>query len=155
MFCLWMTWVYVQAFGNSTVLRHFLTARLQKVSDKVEALLQYCLVVLVAQFGTKASLRTAGKGGRCDLLAAALARSHSMIAQRVTIRARFSKQIMQTLTDIGTLIVRTPGTCGGRPRIAGTRITVQYIVNEIRAGVTPEEILENKPHLTLGGMALS
>jgi hypothetical protein len=29
----------------------------------VEALLQYCLVVLVAQFGTKASLRTAGKGG--------------------------------------------------------------------------------------------
>ena len=62
---------------------------------------------------------------------------------------------MQTLTDIGTLIVRTPGTCGGRARIAGTRITVQYIVNEIRAGVTPEEILENKPHLTLGGMALS
>jgi len=79
-------------------------------------------------------------------------RSHLMIAQRVTIRPRFSKQIMQTLTDIGTLIVRTPGTCGGRPRIAGTRITIQYIVNEIRAGVTPEEILENKPHLTLGGI---
>jgi uncharacterized protein (DUF433 family) len=59
---------------------------------------------------------------------------------------------MQTLTDIGTLIVRTPETCGGRPRIAGTRITVQYIVNEVRAGVTPEEILENKPHLTLGGI---
>ncbi len=74
------------------------------------------------------------------------------IAQRVTIRPRFSKQIMQTLTDIGTLIVRTPGTCGGRPRITGTRITVQYIVNEMRAGVTPEEILENKPHLTLSGI---
>lgn len=59
---------------------------------------------------------------------------------------------MQTLTDIGTLIARTPGTCGGRPRIAGTRITVQYIVNEIRAGVTPEEIIENKPHLTLAGI---
>ncbi len=59
---------------------------------------------------------------------------------------------MQTLTDIGTLIVRTLGTCGGRPRIAGTRITVQYIVNEIMAGMTPEEILENKPHLTLGGI---
>jgi uncharacterized protein (DUF433 family) len=59
---------------------------------------------------------------------------------------------MQTLTDIGMLIVRTPGTCGGRPRIAGTRITVEYIVNEIRAGVTPEEILENKPYLTLGGI---
>ncbi|HEY9832712.1 MAG TPA: DUF433 domain-containing protein [Stenomitos sp.] len=32
---------------------------------------------------------------------------------------------MQTLTDISTLIVRTPGSCGGCPRIAGTRITVQ------------------------------
>jgi hypothetical protein len=31
--------------------------------------------------------------------------------------------------DIGTLIVCTLGTCGSRPRIAGTRITVQYIVN--------------------------
>jgi uncharacterized protein (DUF433 family) len=59
---------------------------------------------------------------------------------------------MQTITDIGTLIVRTPDTCGGRPRIAGSRITVQYIVTEIAAGVTPEEILENKPHLTLGGI---
>ncbi|MBP5975795.1 DUF433 domain-containing protein [Brasilonema sp. CT11] len=59
---------------------------------------------------------------------------------------------MQTITDISTLIVRTPGTCGGRPRIAETRITVQYIVNEIKAGVTPEEILEDKPHLTLAGI---
>lgn len=33
-----------------------------------------------------------------------------------------------------------------------TRITVQYIVNEIKAGVTPEEILEDKPHLTLAGI---
>ncbi len=59
---------------------------------------------------------------------------------------------MQTITDIGTLIVQTPGTCGGRPRIAGSRITVQYIVNEIKAGVSPEEILDSKTHLTLGGI---
>lgn len=59
---------------------------------------------------------------------------------------------MQTITDIGTLIVKTPGTCGGRPRIAGSRITVHYVVTEIKAGVTPEEILEDKPHLTLGGI---
>jgi uncharacterized protein (DUF433 family) len=59
---------------------------------------------------------------------------------------------MQTVTDIGTFIVSTPGTCGGRPRIAGSRITVQYIVTEIKAGITPEEILINKPHLTLGGI---
>jgi uncharacterized protein (DUF433 family) len=59
---------------------------------------------------------------------------------------------MQTINDIGTLIVRTPETCGGRLRIVSTRITVQYIVNEIKAGVTPEEILEDKPHLTLAGI---
>ena len=57
-----------------------------------------------------------------------------------------------TLTDIGTMIVRTPRTCGGRPRIAGSRITVQFVVNEIKAGVTPEEIVEDKPHLTLAGI---
>ncbi|WP_027254696.1 DUF433 domain-containing protein [Planktothrix agardhii] len=59
---------------------------------------------------------------------------------------------MQTLTDIGTLIVSTPGTCGGRPRIAQTRITVQYIINEIKAGITPEEIVQDKPFLTLAGV---
>jgi uncharacterized protein (DUF433 family) len=59
---------------------------------------------------------------------------------------------MPTLTDIGTLIVQTPGVCGGRPRLARTRITVQYVVTEIKAGVTPEEIVEDKPHLTLAGI---
>jgi uncharacterized protein (DUF433 family) len=59
---------------------------------------------------------------------------------------------MKTLTDISTLIVKTPGTCGGRPRIAGSRITVQYIVIEIKAGVTPQQIIEDKPHLTLAGI---
>jgi uncharacterized protein (DUF433 family) len=59
---------------------------------------------------------------------------------------------MQTLTDIGTLIVSTPGTCGGRPRIARTRITVQHIINEIKAGITPEEIVQDKPFLTLAGV---
>lgn len=59
---------------------------------------------------------------------------------------------MPTLTDISTLIVLTPGVCGGRPRLAGTRITVQYVVTEIKAGVTPEEIVEDKPHLTLAGI---
>ena len=59
---------------------------------------------------------------------------------------------MPTLTDISTLIVSTPGTCGGRPRIANTRITVQYIVNEIKSGITPEEIIEDKPHLTIAGI---
>lgn len=56
---------------------------------------------------------------------------------------------MSTITDIGTLIVSDPKICGGRPCIEGSRITVRYIVLEYRAGMTPEEILEDKPHLSL------
>ena len=56
---------------------------------------------------------------------------------------------MQTLTDIGTLIVRTPGTCGGRPRIAGHRITVHNIAIDFNAGMKPEDIIAERPQLTL------
>jgi uncharacterized protein (DUF433 family) len=57
-----------------------------------------------------------------------------------------------TLTDIGTLIASTPGVCGGRPCIAGSRITVQYIITEMKAGITPEEILEDQPSLSLANI---
>lgn len=56
---------------------------------------------------------------------------------------------MPTLTDIGTLIVSTPGTCGGRPRIAGHRVTVQNIAIDYNAGMTPEEIVAARPQLNL------
>jgi uncharacterized protein (DUF433 family) len=56
---------------------------------------------------------------------------------------------MQTITDIGTLIVRTPGTCGGRPRIAGHRITVHNIAIDFNAGMKPEDIVAERPQLTL------
>ncbi|MBE9121027.1 DUF433 domain-containing protein [Tychonema sp. LEGE 07199] len=56
---------------------------------------------------------------------------------------------MTTAVDIGTLIVSTPGTCGGRPRIAGTRMSVQSIAIDYKAGMTPEKIAEEFPHLTL------
>ncbi|NES21326.1 MAG: DUF433 domain-containing protein [Symploca sp. SIO3E6] len=56
---------------------------------------------------------------------------------------------MQTLTDIGTLIVQTPGICGGRPRITGHRITVHNIAIDFNAGRKPEDITEERPQLTL------
>ena len=59
---------------------------------------------------------------------------------------------MTATVNIDRLIVSTPDVCGGRPRIDGSRITVQYIINEIKAGVTPEEIVEDKPHLTLAAI---
>jgi uncharacterized protein (DUF433 family) len=44
----------------------------------------------------------------------------------------------------------TPGACGGRPRIAGTRIRVQdvYVWHE-RQGKSPDEIVSLFPHLSL------
>ncbi|MEG3876564.1 DUF433 domain-containing protein [Microcoleus sp. herbarium7] len=56
---------------------------------------------------------------------------------------------MTTAVEIGTLIVRTPGTCGGRPRIAGTRITVENIAIDFNAGMSPQQIIDERPHLTL------
>ena len=47
-------------------------------------------------------------------------------------------------------IVSTPGTCGGRPRIAGSRIRVQDIVvwHEVH-GLSADEIVSQFPGLTL------
>ena len=50
---------------------------------------------------------------------------------------------------IETLLARTPDICGGRPRIGGTRVTVQQVVVMYKAGFTPEEIADQYPHLTL------
>ena len=57
---------------------------------------------------------------------------------------------MSTITvDIGTLIVQTPDIRGGRPRIAGTGVTVQRIAGWYKLGLTPEEIADRIGHLTL------
>jgi uncharacterized protein (DUF433 family) len=47
-------------------------------------------------------------------------------------------------------IEKTPGTCGGKPRIAGTRMKVSLIASlSERNRMTPDEIVEAYPHLTL------
>jgi uncharacterized protein (DUF433 family) len=51
--------------------------------------------------------------------------------------------------QMSTLLVSTPGICGGRLRIEGTRITVNQIVVLYKQGYSPEEIAEQYPHLTL------
>ena len=56
---------------------------------------------------------------------------------------------MAVVMDIGALIVRTPDIRGGRPRIAGTGITVRRIVGWYKLGLTPEEIADRIGHLAL------
>ena len=46
-------------------------------------------------------------------------------------------------------IVLIEGVCGGRPIIAGTRISVRTIVERVRLGDSFEQIVENYPPLTL------
>lgn len=43
----------------------------------------------------------------------------------------------------------TPGTCGGRPRIAGHRIRVQDVVIWTEQGQSPDQIVADFPQLSL------
>lgn len=56
---------------------------------------------------------------------------------------------MTTTVDIGKLIVRTPGICGGRPRIAGRRLSVQKIALLYKRGLSPQEIAQEYEGLSL------
>ena len=56
---------------------------------------------------------------------------------------------MTTVTDIGSLIVRSDNIRGGRPRVAGTGVTVRRIVGWYKQGLSPEEISTEIPHMSL------
>ena len=58
--------------------------------------------------------------------------------------------LVGTIPVIREHIVATPETCGGKPRIAGTRIQVKDIVIwHAHLGMAPNEIVSKWPHLTL------
>ena len=50
--------------------------------------------------------------------------------------------------QIDTMLEQSPDVCGGRLRIAGTRITVHQIAALDRQGQTVRNIVENCPYLT-------
>jgi uncharacterized protein (DUF433 family) len=52
---------------------------------------------------------------------------------------RFSPMIASVI-DIATLVVKSPETLGGRPRIAGTRLSVQRVAAWYKMGLNAEEI---------------
>ena len=58
-------------------------------------------------------------------------------------------RMMATVTDVGALIVETPGVCGGRPRIAGTGISVRGIAGWYKMGRRPEEVADRYGRLDL------
>jgi uncharacterized protein (DUF433 family) len=56
---------------------------------------------------------------------------------------------VSTSTDIGTLIVRSPEIRDGRPRVAGTGVTVRRIVTWYQLGLNAEEIADRIGYLTI------
>src|SRR6266566_2507122 len=51
--------------------------------------------------------------------------------------------------EIGGLIDRDPAIRGGRPKIAGTGVTVMRVAGWYKMGLTPEEIATQYGHLSL------
>ena len=51
--------------------------------------------------------------------------------------------------EIGQLILKTPGTCGGRARLAGKRIPVSSVYRWFLRGCEPEDILQKFEGVTL------
>ena len=61
-----------------------------------------------------------------------------------------SPQVTHTPAADRVRIVSTPGTCGGRPRIDGHRITVEDVaIWHERMGMSPDEIVSAYPSITL------
>lgn len=56
---------------------------------------------------------------------------------------------MATATNIATLITRSPDTCGGRPRIASTRVSVQQIAALHKEGLQPIDIFKEYEFLDM------
>jgi len=46
-------------------------------------------------------------------------------------------------------VVVDPDVCGGQPCIRGTRIYIAIILDSLAEGLTPEQIIEEYPQLTL------
>ena len=55
----------------------------------------------------------------------------------------------QALVDIGSLITTSPDLQSGRPIIAGTGTSVRRIVTLYKQGDSADEIVADKPYLTL------
>ncbi len=53
-----------------------------------------------------------------------------------------------TETQLAERIVADPDICGGRPRIAGTRVRVGDILASLATGETPDEIVDALPYVT-------
>jgi uncharacterized protein (DUF433 family) len=90
-----------------------------------------------------------GAGRVAPLVAMSWAQAYTHGRRRPAAAGSGKENVMAATVEIGSLITRTPEIRGGRPRIAGTGVTVRRIVTWYQLGLTPEEIAREIPHLTL------
>ena len=80
-------------------------------------------------------------------------RAGSTIIQGMTAPTTTTPLPTATATGAPSLaeyIVRTPGVCGGQPRIAGTRIKVKHVFTWVeQMGKTPAQVVAEHSHLTM------
>jgi uncharacterized protein (DUF433 family) len=50
------------------------------------------------------------------------------------------------------IITKTPGVCGGKACIAGTRITVWLLVEAQQLGISEAQLLQDYPHITVADL---
>ena len=55
----------------------------------------------------------------------------------------------------GAYVISDPSVMMGKPVVAGTRITVELILEKLAAGETAEEILAAHPHLPLDAIRVA
>lgn len=68
---------------------------------------------------------------------------------RLEEEVRELREAVSRKTKEHPLITRKPTICGGEPIIVGTRTPVRAIVEHVRLGDSPEDILGHLPYLTL------
>ena len=56
---------------------------------------------------------------------------------------------MGTMNPFDGRIVRNPGILGGKPIIQGTRLSVEWVLDELHLGATAEEWVRNHPYLAV------
>jgi uncharacterized protein (DUF433 family) len=72
---------------------------------------------------------------------------NQILALLPTEKAAIIQSLTQTINIGAKGIMKTPGICGGKACIAGTRIAIWLLVEARRLGITEVQLLQDYPHI--------
>jgi uncharacterized protein (DUF433 family) len=73
---------------------------------------------------------------------------HQMLTLSLSDKAEMVQSLTKSLNMNGKGITKTPGVCGGKACIAGTRIAVWLLVEAQQLGISEAQLLQDYPHIT-------